>query len=131
MALIDELMAQGVYFAPTKDSHQLPIIDLTHARFFLPDDPAAIAALQARVRHEEQSRRFFPRFLLRLMGRRMADRLDCFPVARQALNPLRALRGLRSKRRNPPFSANKCCCRRQLEKRNPADPVNRSLGQGS
>jgi hypothetical protein len=71
MALIDEMTAQGLYFAPAKDGHRLPIVDLTHARFFVPDDPAAIAALQARVRHEERSRRFFPRFLLRLIGRRM------------------------------------------------------------
>lgn len=71
MTVMDEMTAQGVFFAPTRDGMRLPIIDLTHPRFFVPDDPAASAALKARALQEERSRRFLPTFLLRLIGRRM------------------------------------------------------------
>ncbi|HEY2836255.1 MAG TPA: hypothetical protein VGI89_06775 [Rhizomicrobium sp.] len=74
MTAIADMKAMGVFSAPTKDGNQLPIIDLTHARFFVPDDPAAIAALHARVRTEERSTRRLPKFLLRwLMRRAMAQ----------------------------------------------------------
>ena len=74
MTAIAEMEAQGIFFAPTKDGNQLPIIDLTHPRFFVPDDPAAVAALHARVRGQERSTRRLPRFLLRwLMRRSMAQ----------------------------------------------------------
>jgi hypothetical protein len=70
MTTIADMQAQGIFFAPTKDGNQLPIIDLTHPRFFVPDDPAAITALHARVRAEERSTRRLPRLLLRWLMRR-------------------------------------------------------------
>jgi len=74
MTAIADMKAQGIFFAPTKDGNQLPIIDLTHPRFFVPDDLAAVTALHGRVRAEEGSTRRLPKFLLRwLMRRAMAQ----------------------------------------------------------
>lgn len=72
MASIEQLKAEGLLFAPTRDGHALPVIDLTHPRFFVPDDPAAIAGLRERMVREEGKMRRLPRFLLRWIMRRAA-----------------------------------------------------------
>ena len=72
MTSIDEMRAQGVLFAPTREGTELPVIDLAHPRFSVPDDPAAIALLRQRVLDQERRNRLLRGFLLRYLIGRLA-----------------------------------------------------------
>lgn len=61
-----------VIHARTREGFDLPVIDVTHPRFAVADDPAAArAAYDAFVEGERQRRRI-PRFIMRLLLRRAA-----------------------------------------------------------
>lgn len=74
MDMIQELRADGVLFAATEEGFPLPIIDVTHPRFHVPEDGPGLEALRARYFLEEARRRQVPQFLLRLMLRSMAKK---------------------------------------------------------
>lgn len=60
--------------ALTRDGIVLPVIDVTQPRFAVSDDPSNVnRLLEASVR-EEQSRRYVPRFLMRLMLRELTKK---------------------------------------------------------
>jgi hypothetical protein len=54
-------------FAKTRESFDLPVIDLTNPRFAVPDDPAKARELYQAFVDAEQRRRRIPRFIMRLM----------------------------------------------------------------
>jgi hypothetical protein len=64
----------GVVFATTADGLRLPVIDVTHQEFAVPDDPASLAAARdAFVAWDRRNRRapaFVTRLLVRLAARR-------------------------------------------------------------
>ena len=66
-ASIDALRRDGVAVADTADGHALPVIDVTHPRFAVPDDAAGLAALDAALKRNERQLRFVPAFLMRRM----------------------------------------------------------------
>lgn len=63
----DELRQAGVAIAGTKDGYELPVIDITHPRFAVPDDPQSIQAIYDAAVLSERQRRWIPKFLLRWM----------------------------------------------------------------
>jgi hypothetical protein len=71
-AAIDALRRDGVAVADTSDGHALPVIDVTHPRFAVPDDAAGLAALDAALQRNERQLRFVPAFLMRSMLRSAA-----------------------------------------------------------
>jgi hypothetical protein len=58
--------------AKTREGYDLPVIDLTDPRFAMPDDPAAARALHEAFVADERSRRFIPRFIMRMLLRSAA-----------------------------------------------------------
>jgi hypothetical protein len=64
--------ADGIAFARTREDFDLPVIDVTHPRFAVPADPAAVDRLGAALMADEQRRRYLPDFLMRMMLRAAA-----------------------------------------------------------
>ncbi|WP_035355613.1 hypothetical protein [Edaphobacter aggregans] len=60
---------QGIVYATTSDGYELPIIDITHPAFAVPEDPASLASLTAQYRAAEQQQARLPLFIRRLMMR--------------------------------------------------------------
>ena len=67
--------------AKTADGQELPVIDVTHPRFALADDPKAISALFDAYIEAERRQARIPAFLTRWMMRRAARRS---PILRAA-----------------------------------------------
>jgi hypothetical protein len=65
--IVKRMRAEGILFAPTGEGYELPIIDMAHPRFFVPDEPAAINALEDAFRADDIRRRRIPKFLMRLI----------------------------------------------------------------
>jgi hypothetical protein len=55
--------------APTRDGPELPVIDVTDARFAVPDDPDSLRRLLDLSSQEERRQRRLPRFILRWLIR--------------------------------------------------------------
>jgi len=53
--------------ASTRDGISLPIIDVTDPRFEVADDPASLGRLLEAATAEEESRRWVPRFIMKIM----------------------------------------------------------------
>lgn len=70
----DHPSQDGVVHAATREGYVLPVIDVTHPRFAVPDDAASAAALYGAFAEEERKRRRLPQFLMRFMLKRMAKR---------------------------------------------------------
>ncbi len=70
--------------AQTADGHELPVIDVTHPRFALADDPKAISALFDAYIEAERRQARVPAFVTRWMMRLVARRS---PLLRQLLRP--------------------------------------------
>ena len=67
----------GVVFATTDDGLRLPVIDVTHPAFAIPDDPATLAASRdAFVAWDRRNRRA-PAFVTRLLVRLEIGRASC------------------------------------------------------
>jgi len=64
----------GVFHARTREGYDLPIIDITHPRFAVPDDAAALGRMREIYFREHRQRRLIPRFLLRLLFRQLAKK---------------------------------------------------------
>ena len=62
-----ELRRAGVAIARTKEDFELPVIDVTHPRFVVPDDPESIRVLCDAALLSERQRRRVPKFLMRWM----------------------------------------------------------------
>ncbi|WP_293868501.1 hypothetical protein [uncultured Alsobacter sp.] len=63
----EALIRDGVLLAPAGDGVALPVIDLTHPRFAVPDDDAGIKALRRAFMENERRQARVPRFLMRWM----------------------------------------------------------------
>jgi hypothetical protein len=59
--------ADTLIYASTRDGISLPVIDVTHPRFHVPDDAAGRQALEEAFRRSERRNRMIPRFLMRWM----------------------------------------------------------------
>lgn len=59
--------ASTLIHASTRDGISLPVIDVTNPRFAVADDPPHLNSLLEASAREEQSRRFVPRFIMRLL----------------------------------------------------------------
>jgi hypothetical protein len=68
----DELRRAGVATARTREGVELPVIDITHPRFALADDPLDIDALRDRALEEERRNGRVPKFIMRWMLRSAA-----------------------------------------------------------
>lgn len=64
----------AVLLARTREGHDLPVIDVTHPSFAIPEDQASLAALHEAFRRDDRQRRFMPRFLLRFLIRQFAKK---------------------------------------------------------
>src|SRR5690242_3874541 len=58
---------RAVLTARTRAGHDLPIIDVTHPRFAIADDPPARAARKEAFLQDDRQRRWIPGFLLRFL----------------------------------------------------------------
>jgi hypothetical protein len=54
-------------YAATRDGCRLPVIDVTHPRFHVPDNLEALQTLRDEVLESERKRRFIPKFVMRWM----------------------------------------------------------------
>jgi hypothetical protein len=66
--------SDGLIFATTHEGIDLPVIDLTHPRFAVPVDPAAVRASYEAFVEAERSRGRIPKFIMRMMLRSAARR---------------------------------------------------------
>ena len=64
--------SDGLIFAKTHEGIDLPVIDLTHPRFAVPVDPAAVRGLHDAFVEDERRRRRIPKFIMRMMLRSAA-----------------------------------------------------------
>ena len=64
----------GVVFATTADGLRLPVIDVTHPAFAIPDDPASLAARRDAFLAWDRRNRRMPAFVTRLLVRLAARR---------------------------------------------------------
>lgn len=62
-----EPKSEVIVHAETRDSVSLPVIDVTHPRFHVPDDAAGRPALQEAFLRSERRNRLIPRFVMRWM----------------------------------------------------------------
>jgi hypothetical protein len=62
----------GIAHAKTREGFALPVIDVTHARFAVPDDPAAIRESYDAFAEGERKRGRIPKFIMRMMFRAAA-----------------------------------------------------------
>jgi hypothetical protein len=63
------LTTGNLVYAATRDGGLLPVIDVTNPRFAVADDPSSLNRLLEASAKEEQSRRWVPRFIMRMMMR--------------------------------------------------------------
>lgn len=63
-----------ILLAPTREGYDLPVIDVTHPCFAIPEDDASVAAMIDAFRRDDRQMRFLPRFLLRFLIRRFAKK---------------------------------------------------------
>jgi hypothetical protein len=64
----------AIAYATTDDGLRLPVIDVTHPAFALPDDPPSVAALDAAFADAERRNALVPPFIMRFMMRSAARR---------------------------------------------------------
>ena len=64
----------NLVYAMTRDGVSLPIIDVTNPRFAVPDDPSNLNRLLEASAKEEQSRRWVPRFIMRMLMRSLTKK---------------------------------------------------------
>ena len=57
----------ALVYATTRDGYELPVIDVTHPRFRVPDDADAQRRLKDALTKSERQRRFIPQFIMRWM----------------------------------------------------------------
>ena len=65
---------RAIVFATTRDDLRLPVIDVTHPAFAVPDDPASVAARRDAFLAWDHRNRRLPRFVSRLLFRLAARR---------------------------------------------------------
>jgi hypothetical protein len=65
---------RAVVFATTADGLRLPVIDVTHPAFAIPDDPASLATRRAAFLAWDRRNRRMPRIVMRLLMRLAARR---------------------------------------------------------
>ncbi|MBK1864720.1 hypothetical protein [Taklimakanibacter albus] len=65
---------QPVFLARARAGFDLPVIDVTHPRFAIAEDEAALIAMKEAFQRDHRQRRFIPHFLLRFMIRQLAKR---------------------------------------------------------
>jgi hypothetical protein len=65
---------RAVVFATTADGLRLPVIDVTHPAFAVPDDPASLAARRDAFLAWDRRNRRMPRIVMRLLARLGARR---------------------------------------------------------
>jgi hypothetical protein len=65
---------RSVVHAKARDGLELPVIDVTHSRFAVPDDPASLERQRQVFLDWDRKHRRIPRFILRLMLRSAAKR---------------------------------------------------------
>ena len=66
--------SSAIVYATTADGLRLPVIDVTHPAFAVPDDPASVEARRAAFRTWERRNNRVPRFVTRLLMRLAARR---------------------------------------------------------
>ena len=66
--------ARAVVFATTADGLKLPVIDVTHPAFAVPDDPASLAARRDAFLAWDRRNRHMPSIVMRLLTRLGARR---------------------------------------------------------
>jgi hypothetical protein len=66
--------ANNLVYAKTSSGISLPVIDVTNPRFAVPDDPPNLNRLLEASAKEEQSRRWVPRFIMKMMMRSLAKK---------------------------------------------------------
>ena len=64
---VDALVREGVVLARTTEGYDLPVIDVTHPRFAVPEDDDSIEALRQAFMEYERRQARVPRFLMRWM----------------------------------------------------------------
>lgn len=64
----------GIVFAETRDGHRLPVIDVTHPRFHVPDNPETYQRMLQKVERGDRQRRWLPKFLMRWMMKSAAKK---------------------------------------------------------
>src|ERR1700683_1396724 len=65
---------RAIVFATTADGLKLPVIDVTHPAFAVPDDPASLAVRRDTFVAWDRRNRRVPAFVTRLLMRRAARR---------------------------------------------------------
>jgi hypothetical protein len=65
-------LPSDIAFAVTREGFSLPVIDVTHPRFAVDDDPAAVQALHDAFVEQDRQWRRMPGFVMRLMMRSAA-----------------------------------------------------------
>jgi hypothetical protein len=68
------LLRDDIVYAATRDGHELPVIDVTHPRFAVPDDPDSVQKLIAASSEEERRNRRIPKFIMRWLVNSAAKR---------------------------------------------------------
>jgi hypothetical protein len=63
-----------IVYAQTREGYHLPVIDVSHPAFAVPDDPASVEAFRRTLTETDRQRKRMPRFVLNWMLRRMARR---------------------------------------------------------
>jgi hypothetical protein len=71
---IDRMRREGVVIARTMEGDELPVLDVTHPRFAMPEDPKSYQALRLALLRSEQRHRLIPKFLMPMMVRSAAKR---------------------------------------------------------
>ncbi|MFA6264292.1 MAG: hypothetical protein WC670_01060 [Pseudolabrys sp.] len=71
---MSDSISPSVVTAETRSGQWLPVIDVTNPRFAVADDPESLRRLLDASAKEERSRRYLPRFLLRLMIKSLGKR---------------------------------------------------------
>ena len=66
--------SNDLIYAATRDGHRLPVIDVTHPRFAVPDDSESVSKLFEAAAHEERRYRRVPKFIMRLLMKAAARR---------------------------------------------------------
>ncbi len=65
---------RDIAYATTRDGHVLPVIDVTHPRFTVEDDPESVHRLYQAFLASERKQRRIPKFIMGLLLRRAARR---------------------------------------------------------
>lgn len=69
-----DVKKDGIAYAPTREGYLLPVMDVTHTRFAVPDSPADLENLHRALRASERRRRLVPKFLMRVMLKSAAEK---------------------------------------------------------